>query len=107
MLNEIEKISAIEEPRIYDNDSKKFIEHFYELRKRLLYFVAAFLTSLIITYFTSPYVVNLLQSSAISHEIELNVFKVTESVSIYAKTTAPSKRVFIISNLNYAIVSFY
>ncbi|ANA83024.1 twin-arginine translocase subunit TatC [Paenibacillus glucanolyticus] len=86
MLNEIEKISAIEEPRIYDNDSKKFIEHFYELRKRLLYFVAAFLTSLIITYFTSPYVVNLLQSSAISHEIELNVFKVTESVSIYAKT---------------------
>lgn len=34
MLNEIEKISAIEEPRIYDNDSKKFIEHFYELFER-------------------------------------------------------------------------
>ncbi|MFE0554489.1 twin-arginine translocase subunit TatC [Paenibacillus sp. NPDC058910] len=86
MSNEIEKVRVFEEQSIDGNTTMNFLEHFYELRRRIFYFAVAFIFCLIVTYFTAPYFVNLLKSSALHYEIELNVFKVTESVSIYAKT---------------------
>lgn len=69
-----------------DSEQKKpFIDHFVELRKRLLVVFGLFLFSFCISYFVVPFFINLIKSSALSYNIELNIFKITESVSIYIK----------------------
>lgn len=64
---------------------KPFIEHLNEFKKRLLFVLGIFLISFCFSYFAVPYFINLIKASAVSYNIQLNIFKITESVSIYIK----------------------
>ncbi|WP_054949018.1 twin-arginine translocase subunit TatC [Numidum massiliense] len=64
---------------------KPFIDHLRELRKRLLISITSFLLFFIASYLTSPYVIQFLKNSATNYDIELHIFKVTESIGIYMK----------------------
>lgn len=52
----------------------------------MLYTIGWFISFFFITYFTAPYFINLIKNSATGYNITLNIFKVTEPVSIYIKT---------------------
>jgi sec-independent protein translocase protein TatC len=62
-----------------------FFEHFRELKKRIILVTVFFIVSLLLSYFSTPFLLDVIKQSAETYLVNLNVFKVTESVSIYAK----------------------
>lgn len=64
---------------------KPFLEHVAELRKRFLFIFVSLIFFFALSYPTTPFFVDLLKSSASRYEIDLNIFKITESVSIYIR----------------------
>lgn len=71
--------------KIVDNEIT-YIEHYKELRFRFLLSLFCFLFIFLASYFTAPTFISYLKNSANSFNITLNIFKVTESVSIYLRT---------------------
>ncbi|MFE7064508.1 twin-arginine translocase subunit TatC [Sutcliffiella sp. NPDC057660] len=65
---------------------KSIKEHLIEIRKRITIIFGFFIFILIISYFLTPGTLNYLKSSAADYNISLNVFKITESVTIYLQT---------------------
>ncbi|WP_367576259.1 twin-arginine translocase subunit TatC [Bacillus sp. FJAT-27445] len=55
-----------------------------------------FITLLVLSYFTTPHLIQVLKESAESYGIELNIFKLAESISIYMKTMILQSVVFSI-----------
>jgi sec-independent protein translocase protein TatC len=67
------------------DDLKPFVEHLIELRFRIILTLTFFMCFFILSYFSTPYFIEVVKSSASHNEIQLNIFKITESVSIYVK----------------------
>ncbi|WP_188725202.1 twin-arginine translocase subunit TatC [Lentibacillus populi] len=62
-----------------------FAEHIGELRGRIIITVSILLCLFLISYFSTPFFLGVIKSSATQYGLDLNVFKVTESVKIYIK----------------------
>lgn len=69
----------------YEDEEIPFLDHVKELRKRIFITLLCFVLFFSVSYFTAPYVLSYLKSSAQTYSISLNIFKVTESVSIFIK----------------------
>lgn len=67
------------------DQTRPFLDHLIEFRTRILFTVISFFLIFLISYFTAPYFIDLIKQSAKTYNINLNIFKVTESVSIYMK----------------------
>lgn len=67
------------------NEEKPFLEHLIEIKKRILVTIAIFLIFFCISFFTTPYFITILKNTGNDYSIVLNIFKVTESITIYLK----------------------
>ncbi|MFE1243460.1 twin-arginine translocase subunit TatC [Fictibacillus sp. NPDC058756] len=62
-----------------------FLEHLHELRNRMLFTVVGFIILFFISYITAPYFIFYIKNSAKNYDIALNLFKITESITMYIK----------------------
>ena len=67
-------------------EKKPFMVHIQELRKRFIFLIISFFMFFIVSYPLAPFFVDFIKKTATDFNIELNIFQVTESVSLYVKS---------------------
>ena len=66
-----------------NSNNQTVIEHIEELRKRLYFVVVFFVIAIAGAFFLAEPLIHFLQSSDTAQSLELNAFKVTDSIKIY------------------------